>query len=90
MLIEKRRGKLQRTPSKLLSESIKERVLSIQKIYTNMGQKNLMRKMKQAGRREARKEIRDAMKTFEEHLRPKPTWVPNAVWRWGMRIFIKL
>lgn len=52
--------------------------------------KRLERKMKQAGRRQARKQIQESMKTFEEHMRPKPKWVPERVWRWGMRIFIQL
>lgn len=52
--------------------------------------KRLERKMKQAGRRAGRKEILAHMKTMEEHMKPKPLWVPDRLWRWGMKIFIKV
>ena len=59
--------------------------------------KRLMRKQKQAARREVRaqaEEMRERiaqdLKTFESYLRPKPKWIPTPVWRWGMRIFIKM
>lgn len=37
-----------------------------------------------------RKRIKEDLKTFESYLRPKPKWIPTAIWRWGMKIFIKL
>ena len=48
----------------------------------------MLRKQKQAGRREARIEVRERLQLFEKHLKPKPSWVPDRVWRWGMKIFI--
>lgn len=61
------------------------------------GTKREIRKMKQAGRREAREQAQQMreqiardLKTMEEYLRPKPKWVPTIVWRWGMRIFIRI
>lgn len=52
--------------------------------------KRMLRKEKQAGRREARKAIHERLRLFEDHLKPKPKWVPEKVWAWGMRIFIEL
>lgn len=59
--------------------------------------KKMLRKQKQAGRREARRQaeelrnkIAEDLKTFESYLKPKPKWVPTKVWAWGMRIFIEI
>jgi len=59
--------------------------------------KRLIRKQKQAARREVRKEadqmreqIAKDLKVFEQYLRPKPKWIPTPIWRWGMRIFIQM
>lgn len=41
-------------------------------------------------RKEIRKELDGMFAGFEEHLRPKPWWVPARVWQWGQRIFVKV
>lgn len=53
-----------------------------------MGRQQMIRKMKQAGRRQARRELEIYLKKFEEHLKPKPRFIPERIWRFCQRIFI--
>lgn len=55
--------------------------------------KKLQRKVGQLYRREMRTAVQektDALyKSFEEHIKPRPTWMPERLWRWIGSKFIE-